>query len=71
MHGLVTLFLEVIALATILLLIELVALIVLAMAKRMIMVSIVSMTVVGLSGIAIVSDASMIVAPMATMLPVA
>ncbi len=62
MHGLVTLFLEMIALVIILLVVGLVALHVLVIASRAIVALIVSMTIVGLLIIVIASVASMIVA---------
>ncbi len=72
MHGLVALFLEVIALVMILLIVGLVALIVLAIATRMIVALIILMTMIGLLVIAIMSVASMIVTVLvAMMLPVA
>jgi hypothetical protein len=72
MHGLIALFLEVFALAIILLFVGLATLQVLVIALRMIMVLIVLMMIVGLVIIAIVSVASMVVAIFVTMmLPVA
>ncbi len=71
MHGLIALFLEVIALAIILLLIGLVALIVPDVATRMIVASIILIRIVGSSVIAITLVALMIVAILTTMLPVA
>ncbi len=71
MHGLFALFLEVIALATILLLIGLVALVVLIVVTRMIVALIVFMTIVGSLVVVIALVASMIVALLAMMLPVA
>ena len=68
MHGLFALFLEVIALATILLLIGLVALVVLFVTTRPIVVLIVLMTIVGLSVVAIALVALMIVTLLAMML---
>ncbi len=62
MHGLVTLFLEVIVLAIIRLVIGLVAFHVIVAALRAILVAIVSMTIVGLLIIAVASVALMIVA---------
>ncbi len=62
MHGLVALFLEVIALAIILLFVGLTALQVLVVASRTIVASIVLMTIVGLAIIAIALVAPMIVA---------
>ncbi len=61
MHGLVALFLEVIALAIILLVVGLVAPCVLVIASRAIVALIVSMTIVGLLIITVASVASMIV----------
>jgi hypothetical protein len=72
MHGLVALFLEVIALAIILLFVGLAALRVLVVMARMIVVLIVLMTIVRLAIVAITSVAPMIVAIfVATMLLVA
>jgi hypothetical protein len=70
-HGLVTLFLEVIMLAIILLLIGLVALVVLVFVMRVIVVSIILMMIIGSSVVAFAFVASMIVAILATILPVA
>ncbi len=66
MHGLVTLFLEVIALAIILLVIGLGAPHVLVVASRVIVAPIVSMTIVGSSIIAVVLVALVIVAMFTT-----
>ncbi len=66
MHGLITLFLEVIALAIILLVVGLVAPHVLVVASRTIVAPIISMTIVGSLIIAVASDASMIVAIVTT-----
>jgi hypothetical protein len=72
MHGLIALFLGVIALAIILLVIGLVASYVLVVALRAIMALIVSMTIVGSSVITVLSVALMIVAIFTTVvLPVA
>ena len=72
MHGLVTLFLEVIMLAIILFHIGLAVLKDLVIATRTIMVSIISMTIVGSLVVTIALVASMIVAvPVVTMLLVA
>jgi hypothetical protein len=65
-HGFVTLFLEVIALAIILLVVGLVAPHVLVIASRVIVALIILMTIVGLSIIAFASAASVIVAKFAT-----
>jgi hypothetical protein len=71
MHGLVALFLEVIALAIILLLMQLFVLVVLVFATRVIMASIVLMTIVRLLVVVIVSVALMVVVILAMMLRVA
>jgi hypothetical protein len=71
LHGLVTLFLEVIALAITLLLVGLFAFVVLVFATRVIMALIFSMLTVMLSFFAMMSVASMVVTIFATMLPVA
>jgi hypothetical protein len=70
-HSLITLFLEVILLVIILLLIGLVVLVVLVFATRVIVASIVLMTTIMSLAIPIVSDALLIVAVLAMMLPVA
>ncbi len=62
MHGLIALFLEEFALAIILLLIGLAVLCVLIFVMRTIVAPIVSMTMIGLSGIAIASVTLMMVA---------
>jgi hypothetical protein len=70
MHGLVAIYLEVIALANILLLAGLFVLVVLVFATRMIVASIVLITIVMSLVIAIALVASMVVAILAMMLPV-
>ena len=71
MHGLVTLFLEVIALTIILLLVGLFVLVVLVFATRVIVVSIVLMTIIILLIVTIVPVALVVVMILATMLLVA
>jgi hypothetical protein len=71
MHGLVAIFLEVIALAIILILIGLFVLVVLVFAMRVIAVSIISLTIVMSSVIMIALVALMVVAILAMMLLVA